>query len=41
MKGEIRTKTRVTLDDEAKNSFINEGREQAMNSFKKLLEKRN
>lgn len=39
MKGDIRTKTRITLDDEAKNSLINEGREQAMNKVKKLLEK--
>ncbi len=41
MKDEIRKRTRVILDDEAKNSFINQGREQAMNNFKKLLEKQN
>jgi hypothetical protein len=40
MKSAIRNKTRATLDEETKQSYIIEGREQAMNTVKKMLEKK-
>lgn len=40
MRSEIRNRTRATLDEETKQSYISEGREQAMNTVKKMLEEK-
>jgi len=39
MKEEVRTKTKGTIDEEMKNSLVNQGREEAIDNFQKMFSK--